>query len=374
VARYIAALSVLADYCSFGESLHEMLRDCLVCGVNHDGIQRRLLAEKNLTYEKALEIARAVEVVEQGARDLRKLPQNGSGQVLCHYTTSGGQTKKEDANTSKERGASGSKSTSCYRCGNENHLAPACKFKETVCHYCKKKGHLARVCKAKKRESKEKPHRSHFLSSTSEEEGTDSYSMYTVWNRQKDPITLSVELNDLPVQMEIDTGAALSVINKATYQFLQQQAPTPLQKSNVCLKTYTGEEVEILGAICLRVQIGDKVKQGLVIQVVDGAGPNLLGRDWLTTFEITLNGQVLHCVQLSQPLKEVLDKHTAVFADDLGCLQGQKIHLEIDKSVPPKFCKARPVPITLKDKVNAELDRLENLGIITSNHLVGLLP
>lgn len=131
--------------------------------------------------------------------------------------------------------------------------------------------------------------------------------------------------------------------------------------------------MKILGAICLRVQIGDKVKQGLVIQV-NGAGPNLLSRDWLTTFEITLNGQALHCVQLSQPLKEVLDKHTAVFADDLGCLQGQKIHLEIDKSVPPKFCKARPVPITLKDKVNAELDRLENLGIITSNHLVGLLP
>ena len=35
--------------------------DRLVCGVNHDTIQTRLLAEKDLTYEKVLEIAQAVE-------------------------------------------------------------------------------------------------------------------------------------------------------------------------------------------------------------------------------------------------------------------------------------------------------------------------
>ena len=29
-----------------------MLRDRLVCGINHEGIQRKLLAEKKLTYEK----------------------------------------------------------------------------------------------------------------------------------------------------------------------------------------------------------------------------------------------------------------------------------------------------------------------------------
>ena len=34
-----------------------MLRDRLVCGVNHQGIQKRMLGEKELTYEKALEIA-----------------------------------------------------------------------------------------------------------------------------------------------------------------------------------------------------------------------------------------------------------------------------------------------------------------------------
>ena len=50
IATYIAALRNLAEHCSYGD---KMLRDRLVCGVNHDTIQSRLLAEKDLTYEKS---------------------------------------------------------------------------------------------------------------------------------------------------------------------------------------------------------------------------------------------------------------------------------------------------------------------------------
>jgi len=38
VAGYVAALREIADYCNYGTSLSEMLRDRLVCSVNHDGI------------------------------------------------------------------------------------------------------------------------------------------------------------------------------------------------------------------------------------------------------------------------------------------------------------------------------------------------
>ena len=45
IAAYLAALRELFEYCEYGDTLSEMIRDRLVCGVNHDGIQRRLLAE-----------------------------------------------------------------------------------------------------------------------------------------------------------------------------------------------------------------------------------------------------------------------------------------------------------------------------------------
>ena len=42
IAAYVAALRSLAEFCEFKETLNDMLRDRLVCGVNDERIQRRL--------------------------------------------------------------------------------------------------------------------------------------------------------------------------------------------------------------------------------------------------------------------------------------------------------------------------------------------
>lgn len=42
-----------------------MIRDCLVCGINNDRIQRHLLQEPSLTYESAFEKAQAMELAAQ---------------------------------------------------------------------------------------------------------------------------------------------------------------------------------------------------------------------------------------------------------------------------------------------------------------------
>ena len=51
IAVYVATLRKLGEHCVYGDSLNEMIRDRLVCGVNHDTIQPRLLAEKEFTFE-----------------------------------------------------------------------------------------------------------------------------------------------------------------------------------------------------------------------------------------------------------------------------------------------------------------------------------
>ena len=38
IAAYVAALRKLAEHCNYGTSLSEILRDGLICSVNHDGI------------------------------------------------------------------------------------------------------------------------------------------------------------------------------------------------------------------------------------------------------------------------------------------------------------------------------------------------
>ena len=57
VANYVAALRKAAEFCDYGDSLSEMLRDRLVCGITDTSVQKRLLAEKDLTLDKAVSLA-----------------------------------------------------------------------------------------------------------------------------------------------------------------------------------------------------------------------------------------------------------------------------------------------------------------------------
>ena len=78
VATFVSELRSLSQYCNFGDLLDVMIRDCLVCGINDDLIQKRLLAEPRLTYEKAVELSQSMEIAAQNVKDL-KVKQEGSG-------------------------------------------------------------------------------------------------------------------------------------------------------------------------------------------------------------------------------------------------------------------------------------------------------
>ena len=103
--------------------------------------------------------------------------------------------------------------------------------------------------------------------------------------------------------------------------------------------------------------------QQLVVYVVNGNGPNLMGRDWISSLKVSIGN--IHRLGRSDKLSEILYKHENVFTEGLGTFAGGKVTLHIDPQVKPKFFKARTLPFSLKDKVEEELNRLESLGIIT---------
>ena len=71
ISTYVAALRQLAEHCNYKNTLSEMLCDCLVFGINHPAIEKTLLAEKDLTLDKAVDIAWELEAVEKGTKDLK---------------------------------------------------------------------------------------------------------------------------------------------------------------------------------------------------------------------------------------------------------------------------------------------------------------
>lgn len=62
-----------AQHCSFGQFLSECLRDRLVCGLKSQAIKRKLLSENNLTFERAYDIALAMELAEGQVKSKNEL-------------------------------------------------------------------------------------------------------------------------------------------------------------------------------------------------------------------------------------------------------------------------------------------------------------
>ena len=70
--RISCCICVSTENCGFGESLNEMLRDRIVCGINDDVIQKRLLAEADLKFDKAVQQAQSMETAARNVKELQQ--------------------------------------------------------------------------------------------------------------------------------------------------------------------------------------------------------------------------------------------------------------------------------------------------------------
>ncbi len=82
------------------------------------------------------------------------------------------------------------------------------------------------------------------------------------------PITVTLQINNKNVKMEVDTGAAITIISEKKKDQLFPK--TVLQKSSVKLTTYTGETMPVLGEMrAAEVVYGDQ-RYPLTLTVVAG--------------------------------------------------------------------------------------------------------
>ncbi len=286
VAANVAELRKLTEHCNFGETLPEMLRDRLACGINDKKIKRKLLAERELTLKKAEEITLGEGLAAKHVVDI----QSETTPSEVH------QVGACDKNN-KDRRAD----PECYRCG-EKHEASACRFKDAQCFKCWRKGHLSKVCYGKKnykktpskgtdsRTRKTKPpsrdsgqtkgnqkQSTHLVDEFSGEEDVYAATMYHIRDgRRAKAFAVSVELCGEPHNFEIDTGSTRTVLNEQTYSKLGDKVE--LKSSKAILSTYRGEKIPVLGEVLIPVKYQNQ-QHDLPAMVVKCPGTNLLGRD-----------------------------------------------------------------------------------------------
>ena len=294
------------------------------------------------------------ELAERSAREIQ--PQVGDPEPV-HVVQAPQPRAKQDA---------------CYRCGG-HHKASECWCRNIECYHCGKQGHLARVCRGKRGDDKEptqgrgrqrRPQRTQ--QQPERDSGQkDTYTLFPVQDPSRKPVTLRVLLNDSPLEMEVDTGAAASVISEKTYWALWPKQRRPqLQDTSILLRTYTGEQLKVKGQVSVAVCYGGTT-MSLNLLVVAGRGPSLMGRDWL--YKLKPNLGIFHTsihVGMDNHIQELLSRHSELFKDELGLVKGVTVKLYVDPSATPRFFRPRSVPHALRGRVEQELERLEKTDII----------
>ena len=312
-----------------------MLRDRLVCGVNDERVQRRLLSEREtrLDFKRALELANMMESADKNSRELQSRASAGtqpqSQKEVYQVTSAGG----------------------CWRCGKQHHKPG---FKTARCHNCGKVGHVCRKA------AEGRPPRAVKTVPGQQESSEQSplNQIQSLAERRSQPIIVEVELDGQPLSMELDTGAAVTLISSKTDRTLFPDKP--LQQSTAALSTYSGAPLKVLGQRDVEVVVEGQ-KATLPLVVVEGEGPSLFGRDWLQT--IRLDWRAVFLVQ-RQRLAEILEENGEVFQPGLGTLKGYQAKIVVDPDARPRFCRARTVPYGLRHAVELEMERLEKEGIV----------
>ena len=114
--------------------------------------------------------------------------------------------------------------------------------------------------------------------------------------KSRPPYVVHLLLNQTPLEMEVDTGAAMSLISQETYWQLWE-VPPALKPSTIRLHTYSGQQLVVLGTLKVKVKY-EAQQVDLSVMVVEGSGPSLLGRDWLEHLKLNWKKLSVHYTPL----------------------------------------------------------------------------
>ena len=143
-------------------------------------------------------------------------------------------------------------SFSCYWCGHPAHEAAQSPYKEAKCHACGRVGHLKKVChqavKGDKSQKQAKVKRvEDATSDTSPHLTTAEYYLFWTGKPGAKPFEVTMLLDGHSHNMEIDTGASVSVMSQSTCQ--QLFGERKLERTSIELKTYSDEQLKVVGQL-----------------------------------------------------------------------------------------------------------------------------
>ena len=332
--------------------------------------------------DRARELAVSMELSAKGGQEIQSRAKSEMNFVEHPATKS---AKAKSAGKSSNSTIGDAKRSACYRCGSVGHFANKCVHIKTVCNYCRLVGHIQRVCQKKNRA----PERSdtHQLESgeSSEEDIEKSDLLYTdeicglydnaVESCRVDKFWIELFVNQAAVNFEIDSGAPITVISVSDKEKLFPSVQ--LSPADLSLVSYSGNAIRLLGRCAVSVKYAENTYR-LMLYVAETKKHPLLGRGWMKALHIDLRRfyEEVHTVSeissvknTSEAVKELISRYNSVCDGAMGKVKGLTAKLRLKPDAQPVYLKARPVPFSIKQAVEQEIEQMVRDGVLVKvNH------
>ena len=244
----------------------------------------------------------------------------------------------------------------CGRCGGTPHSRNDCPARDAECHRCGKKGHYRSHCLTKSVPVVNPP------------ANTDSVTLeenylHTLTDLEQSPTswTTTVRLNSTDILFKLDTGAEVTAISKKA--FLSIENTPELHNSSRLLYGPEHKPLSVVGQFSATLQHeSDDSTCNQQIFVVEGLTGNLLGLPAIVA--LGLIARVDNTEDVTNSTTELLDAYPKVF-QGLGEFGEPYCIKLVPDAVPHAIFTPRRIPIPYREKVNEELSRMEERGVIS---------
>ena len=371
--QFMVRLRKQARHCNFGTGLNDNLRDQLIEKLKDFELKRKLLEQRNITLEEALDKARAWEAAGRQASNMTTSPPLADGNSI-------NVVKERQQTTNVER-------RKCFNCGREGHLARDrnCLAKGKKCAKCGRYGHFAVCCRGERdsdvvggkaskqqRISGGRPRHGANFVGNQEASGSDEDCAFAFMVTETteeichtiscDEPVIEICVDGISTKALIDSGSVSNLMGMSKYEELKAQGlHVKLENCHKRLYAYGGKELNVVGQIQVELSVGTKKINSQF--VVTTSGRCLLGhttsRDLgLLRIGLSASSEPAECNVIGKDLASALQtKYPKVFSG-IGKLKEYRLKLHVDPEVTPVAQKPRRVPFALREKVTAKVEDL----------------
>ena len=407
--QYHTRLRKLATTCEFVDGEREIktqiIQSCL-----SSRLRRKALRDSTLTLTALLAEGRSIEVSERQAKGIEK----SLAAIQLNETA-----PIEDANSvnairrqQQHSARRDSSKRKCYYCGFDYpHKNNNCPAQGKECSLCHKMNHFAKVCKSTQNPNQNQTKFPRQLrpsrhSNTREinvvgnrnagdDESTSSSEEEYVYTVKTGPTIMSnnrttkVKINRTNFRALIDTGASVNIIDETTFENLCKQKPIHLHRSKARVYAYASQSPLPMAGVFEDVIESKRKMTTAKFHVAKGNNGNLLCLETATELglitlnihnvntdkpEVSIPAKTQHIsapqaqISTAQPnndafIQNLTNEYQDLF-EGVGCLKNFELKLHIDPQVTPVAQPERRIPFHIREKVNQELDKLMQQGIV----------